>query len=988
MDEQIDPLELKAEDNTKLSHVSDLYQSWFLDYASYVILERAIPALEDGMKPVQRRILHAMKETDDGKFQKVANIIGNTMQYHPHGDASIGDATVNLGQKNLLIDTQGNWGDIVTGDSAAAPRYIEARLSKLALDVCFNADLTEWQLSYDGRKKEPVKLPIKFPTLLAMGTEGIAVGLATKILPHNFHELIKSSINILREEEFTLYPDFPTGGLADFTNYNQGSRGGRVRVRSKIEVQDRKTLVIRNAPFGVTTTSLIETIVKANESGKIKIRQIIDNTAKDVEILIELPKGVSPDVTIDALYAFTNCEVSISPNACVIYKDKPMFLTVNECLRLSTENTVALLKQELEINRDHLLDKLHFASLEKIFIEKRIYRDIEECETWESVLDTIDIGLKKYIKDPIREITREDIANLTEIKIKRISKFDSRKADENIISIKAQIDEIEHHLSHLIDYAIAFFENLLAKYGKGRERKTEIRTFDNIEVKTVAVANKKLYVNRKEGFIGFSFKKEELVGDCSEFDDIIVFRKDGKMIVVRVDEKVFVGKDIIHVAIFNKDDERMTYNLVYLDGKNSKAMVKRFNVSSITRGKVYDITQGHNNQKVLYFTANPLGETEVVTVFLAQSSKARNKVFDFDMAKIAVKGRNSIGNILTKYAVRKIIRKSVDTSNVKGIDVWYDENVGRLNSKEIGKYLGNFTPDDLILALFNDGNYELTNTDLLNHFDIDKLVQIEQFVPERVISAVYYNAENNNYFAKRFTIETTTTNKMFRFINENDKSSLSLVSTGTQTFIKFDHVEKKTGEKLSENIELSEFVDVMGWRAVGKKIAFQKISNIEIDQIIYEEETNGNDDTNAEETGEEADLKDFPPTEIEFETVEITDPIPESEHNEEIPASQNPEIFFARPFIKKKKIIPVEIELAADTPSKASETNIPIEKSEETRIIIPEEIEFAEETAPESASEEFTEFEFVLKKQKALKSKKTIRKTGKKGPEETQLSLF
>jgi topoisomerase IV subunit A len=982
MDEQINPIEPIAEDNTKLSHVSDLYQSWFLDYASYVILERAIPALEDGMKPVQRRILHAMKETDDGRFQKVANIIGNTMQYHPHGDAAIGEATVNLGQKNLLIDTQGNWGDVVTGDSAAAPRYIEARLSKLALDICFNSDLTEWQLSYDGRKKEPVMLPIKFPTLLAMGTEGIAVGLATKILPHNFQELIKASINILNEKEFTLLPDFPTYGLADFTNYNQGARGGRVRIRSKIEVVDRKTLVIKNAPFGVTTTSLIESIVKANETGKIKIRQIIDNTAKDVEILIELPKGVSPDVTIDALYAFTNCEVSISPNACVIYKDKPIFLTVNECLRLSTENTVSLLKLELEINRDHLLDKLHFASLEKIFIEKRIYRDIEECETWESVIDTIDIGLKKYIKDPIREISKDDIANLTEIKIKRISKFDSRKADENILNIQAQIDEIEYNLRHLTEYAIEFFENLLTKYGKGRERKTEIRTFDNIEVKTVAVANKKLFVNRKEGFIGFSLKKDELVGDCSEFDDIIVFRKDGKLIVVKVDEKVFVGKDIIHVAIFNKDDERMTYNLVYLDGKSSKAMVKRFNVSSVTRGKEYDITQGHHNQKVLYFTANPLGETEVVTVFLAQSSKARNKVFDFDMAKIAIKGRNSIGNILTKYAVRKIIRKSVDTSNVKGIDVWYDENIGRLTSKEIGKYLGNFTPDDFILAIYNDGNYELTNTDPLNHFDIDKLLHIEQFVPERVITAVYFNAENNNYFVKRFTIETTTTGKMFRFINDNQNSRLLIVSTGSRTIIKFDYIEKKTGEKKNELTELSEFVDVMGWKAAGKKVAFPKITNIKLVDIIYEEDTNGNDETNGDENTDEVitSSNEVVAEENISESIEIIETNVD-ENVADVITSSNKDA--AKESISES----IEIIDAIVQTDKINKTKPRRKKS----IIIPEVSELPEEPPTESVTEEFTEIEFGLK-QKKLPPKKASpphhSKGKKKGPEETQLSLF
>jgi topoisomerase-4 subunit A len=836
--------------NYDVKPVTSLYKEWFLDYASYVILERAVPAIEDGLKPVHRRILHAMKETDDGRFNKVANVIGNTMQYHPHGDQSISDAIVNIGQKDLLIDTQGNWGDVVTGDSAAASRYIEARLSKFAHEVAFNPETTDWQASYDGRKREPINLPVKFPLVLSLGAEGIAVGLSTRILPHNFQELLKASIAILKNKEYQIYPDFPTNGLADFSQYNKGKRGGKVRIRSRIEILDKRTIAIRNVPFSVTTTSLIDSIVKANEKGKIKIKQVIDNTAKDVEILVELQKGVSPDVTIDALYAFTNCEISISTNACVIRNDKPAFLDVNEILEDSTERTVELLKKELEIKKAHLLEKWHFASLEKIFIEKRIYRKIEECETWESVIDTIDKGLKPHIKHLKREVTKEDIVRLTEIKIKRISKYDSFKADEIILQLESDLEDVNYDLDHLIDFAILYFENLLKKYGKGRERKTEIRAFDTIEAKNVVAANKKLYVNRADGFFGFGLKKEENIGECSELDDVITFRKDGTYSVQKVDEKVFAGKNIIHIDIFKKEDERMTYNAVYLDGKTKRAMVKRFNVTSVTRDKEYNLTKGSPDSKVIYFTANPLGETETVTVYLTQGSKARKKIFDFDFASIDIKGRGSQGNILTKYPVRRIVQKSVDKTNIIGIDVWYDEYIGKLNTKEVGRHLGSFTPDDLILSITKDGSYELKTFDVNNHYDIDKIMYIEKFDPEKVLTAVYYHAESSTYYTKRFKIETSRTNTAFRFINEHRKSYLEMISDADRVIIKTNFVDKKSNEKQSETLELSEFIELMGWKAVGKKLNNNKITSIKIIDMIYEKEEEEENETSAQEAEE------------------------------------------------------------------------------------------------------------------------------------------
>lgn len=851
-----------------LASVGELYKDWFLDYASYVILERAVPALEDGLKPVQRRILHAMKETDDGRFNKVANVIGNTMQYHPHGDQSISDAIVNLGQKDLLIETQGNWGDVVTGDSAAAARYIEARLSNFAKEIAFNPETTEWQASYDGRKKEPVLLPVKFPLVLALGAEGIAVGLSTKILPHNFIELIKASINYFKGKEIEILPDFPTNGMADFSQYNQGKRGGKVRIRSKIEVIDRKTLAIRNVPFSVTTGQLIDSIIKANDSGKIKIKQVIDNTAKDVEILVELQKGISPDLTIDALYAFTDCEYSITVNACTILNEKPVFLSVNEILEYSAEKTLDLLRQELEIKKNNLLEKWHFSSLEKIFIEKRIYRKIEECTTWESVLETIDLGLKPHIKHLKREVTRDDIVRLTEIKIKRISKFDSFKADELLKDIEKQLEDTDSHLKHLIDYAIAYYEEILRKYGKGRERKTEIRTFDTIEAKNVAAPNKKLYVNRVEGFFGFGLKKEESVGECSELDDIISFRKDGTYSMQKVGEKVFAGKEIVLIDVFRKDDERRTFNVVYLDGKSKNAMVKRFNINSITRDKIYDVTKGSPNSKILYITDNPLGETEVITVYLTQGCKARKKIFDFDFAGIDIKGRSSQGNILTRYPVRRIVQKSVDTSNVLSIDVWYDEYVGKLNTKEIGRHLGKFTPDDLILSFTNDGYYELKPFDLNIRFDIDKVVMVEKYEVEQPVSIVYSNGENGLWYAKRFLIETSRNNTPYKAITDHKDSKLHLCSSGDKTIIKVNFTDKKSGQKETETIELTEFAELVKWKSLGKKLHNEKVNFVKLIDIIYEnenEEDNGNENNasddeidTTEDTTKVENTKSFP----------------------------------------------------------------------------------------------------------------------------------
>ena len=796
--------------------VESMYKDWFLDYASYVILERAVPAIEDGFKPVQRRIVHAMKEMDDGRFTKAANIIGQTMQYHPHGDASIGDAMVNIGQKDLLIETQGNWGDVRTGDSAAAPRYIEARLSKFALEVVFNAQTTRWQLSYDGRKKEPLTLPVKFPLLLAQGVEGIAVGLSTKVLPHNFYELLKGSIDVIRNKKVSLYPDFLTGGLIDVSNYNDGARGGKVRVRARIEERDKKTLVIKDVPFSVTTMQLIESIVKANDNGKIKIKKVVDNTAADVEVEIQLAPGISPDITIDALYAFTDCEISISPSACVIIDDKPHFVSATELLKVSTDNTMELLKRELEIKLGELQEDWHFSSLEKIFIEKRIYRDIEECETWEAVIQAIDKGLSKYKKLFRRAITEEDIVRLTEIRIKRISKFDSFKADELIKGVEEQMKQVKYNLEHLKEYTIEYFENLLKKFGKGRERKTEVKVFDTIQAKSVAIANQKLYVNRAEGFIGHGLKKDEFVLDCSDLDDIIVFRKDGKMVVTRVAEKTFVGKDIIHLDIFNKNDERTVYHMVYQDGKTGPAMVKRFNVTGITRDKEYDLTKGTDGSKVVYFSINPKGENEIITVTLNPSASARIKVFEFDFKEIAVKGRASIGNIVTKYPVRSVKLKSKGAPMITGKRLWFDEQFGKLNTEEKGKYLGNFEDTETILSVYKDGTYEITNTELANKFDPAQLLLIEKFNPAYVLSALYYHALNKGYYLKRFVIETQTLDKKFSFVPEEEGCYIVTVTTTDEPKLLLLSGKKKTPRE--QKINVAKDIEIKAWKAVGNKI--------------------------------------------------------------------------------------------------------------------------------------------------------------------------
>lgn len=829
--------------------VTGMYKDWFLDYASYVILERAVPAIEDGLKPVQRRILHAMKEMDDGRFNKVANIIGQSMQYHPHGDASIGEAIVNMGQKDLLIETQGNWGDIRTGDGSAAPRYIEARLSKFALEVVFNPQTTEWQLSYDGRKREPVTLPVKFPLLLAQGVEGIAVGLSTKILPHNFIELILGSIQILKGEKTNILPDFPTGGLADFSEYNEGFRGGRIKVRARIEEEDNKTLLIKDIPFGTTTNTLIESIIKANDKGKIKIKKVVDNTAKDVEIQIQLAPGQSPDMTIDALYAFTDCEVSISPNACVIIDEKPVFLTVNNILERNTFQTKELLRRELEIRKAELMEKLLFSSLEKIFIENRIYRDIEECETWEAVIQTIDKGLDPFKPEFYREITTEDIVRLTEIKIKRISKFDAFKADELMRRLQEELKEVNYNLKHLTEYAIKYYQNLLDKYGKGRERKTEIRTFDTIQATVVAANNAKLYVNRADGFVGYGLKKDEFVCDCSDLDDVIVFRRDGNCVVTKIQEKGFVGKDIIHVAVFRKGDERMVYNLVYLDGGSGKAMVKRFQVLGVTRDREYDLTKGTKGSKVLYLSANPNGEAEVVSVHLTQGAKARVKVFDFEFSTIEIKGRSAGGNILTKYPIRKIQWKMAGTSTLGGLDIYYDASIGRLNTDARGRKIGNFLGEDRILVFYKNGEYELTTFELTNRYEAKDVLFIEKFKPEAVISAIYWDGASKNYFVKRFLIETTTINKKFSIVTDHKQSYLKIVSTESQPQVK---AKLQKGKDIEEQeFDLDMLIDVKGWKAIGNKLSTHTVLEV---QLI---ESTKPETSESTETTEETDDEDL-----------------------------------------------------------------------------------------------------------------------------------
>ena len=825
-----------GEDKDAVIGLNGMYQDYFLDYASYVILERAVPAIGDGLKPVQRRIFHAMKEMDDGRYNKVANVIGQTMQYHPHGDAAIGDAMVNLGQKDLMIDCQGNWGDPRTGDRAAASRYIEARLTKFALEVAFNPQTTEWQISYDGRKKEPINLPMKFPLVLAQGAEGIAVGLSTKILPHNFIELIKASIKILQDKPVKVYPDFLTGGSVDVSDYNDGKRGGKVKVRARIEALDKKILIIKDLPFAETTSSLIDDIIKANDKGKIKIKKVVDNTAKDVEIQIELAPGISPQVTIDALYAFTKCEKSISPNACIIIDNKPHFVTVQEILRFNTFHTKDLLRQELEIEKASLEEKLHFASLEKIFIEKRVYREIEECETWEEVIETIDRELKKYVATPsdkpkpsdkrlrlLRDVTEDDIVRLTEIKIKRISKFNSFKADELIAKLEEALTEVKHHLEHLTDYAIAYYENLLAKYGKGRERKTEITTFDTIKATMVVANNAKLYVNRADGFIGHALKKDEFVCDCSDIDDIIVFKKDCTFQVTRISDKVFVGKDILHVDVWKKGDDRTTYNMVYVNTKNGRTMAKRFNVTSITRGNDYPPAKGLDKAKLLYFSANYNGEAETINVQLTQGSKARKKVFDFDFSTIDIKGRGAAGNIMTRYPVRKITLKEAGKSTLGAIKIWMDEVSGRLNTASRGLYLGAFDTGDTLLVIYKKGEYEVLELDMNQRFDVKDVMHIGKLEKETTISAVYFDGSKDWTMVKRFQIETNKLNQRFNFLTDDKNTKLYYASVHEKPKLEYSYRVK--GGKEDGTVDLADFIDVKGWKALGNKLIDKKISS-------------------------------------------------------------------------------------------------------------------------------------------------------------------
>jgi topoisomerase-4 subunit A len=803
------------------------YRNWFLDYASYVILERAVPAVEDGLKPVQRRILHAMKEMDDGRFNKVANIIGQTMQYHPHGDASIGDALVNMGQKDLLIETQGNWGDVRTGDEAAAARYIEGRLSKFALEVAFNTKTTEWQLSYDGRKNEPVTLPMKFPLLLAQGADGIAVGLSTKILPHNFNELIEAAIKYLRGKRFDLYPDFQTGGMIDVADYSQGKRGGKVKVRAHIEELDKKTLAIKSVPYGVTTTQLMESIVKANDQGKIKIKKVTDNTAAAVEIQVDLAQGISPDITIDALYKFTDCEVSISPNACVIVEEKPQFLSVSDLLKLSVDRTKDLLEQELKIKLNELQDKWHYTSLERIFFEEKIYKELEKKhENWEKVLEAIAKAFAPFRKQLKRDIKREDIIKLTEKPVRRIYKLDIEELDAQIKGLEAEIKQVKYDLNNLVDFAVAYYENLLKKYGQGRERKTEIKQFEVIEAKNVAIANTRLYINREEGFIGTGLKKDEFLLEVSDLDDIIAFTRRGIMKVVKVQDKVFIGKDILHAAVFQKNDERTTYNMLYADGKGGLSFAKRFNVTGVTRDKEYDLTRGDEKSKVHYLSVNPNGEAEVVKIVLSPNSSARIKEFDFYFEELAIKGRSSMGNQVTKYPIKSAKFKEAGKATLSGRKLWFDDKFGRLSAEEKGIYLGSFEPDDRILVIYNDGNYEITDQEMTQRFDAENILLIEKFNPEKIITAIYLDDEKKQYNVKRFKIETTTLHNKFFFIKEGKGNVLEAVTTDAEPILA---VQQGRGSQVRKaKFKLEKVVEIMGWKAVGARLVdFTKSTEME-----------------------------------------------------------------------------------------------------------------------------------------------------------------
>ncbi|WP_026709371.1 DNA gyrase/topoisomerase IV subunit A [Flavobacterium frigidarium] len=836
-----------------ITKVTGMYKDWFLDYASYVILERAVPAIEDGFKPVQRRIMHSLKELDDGRYNKVANVVGHTMQYHPHGDASIGDAMVQIGQKELLIDCQGNWGNILTGDSAAASRYIEARLSKFALEVLYSPKITDWGMSYDGRRAEPNNLPVKFPLLLAQGAEGIAVGLSTKVLPHNFNELIDASVKILKGKPFTIYPDFMTQGIADVSNYNDGLRGGRVRVRAKIAQLDKNTLVITQIPFSTNTTTLIDSILKANDKGKIKIKKIEDNTAADVEILIHLYPGVSPDKTIDALFAFTACETSVAPLGCVIEDNKPLFIGVSDMLKISTNRTVQLLKSELEIQLSELEEQWHFLSLERIFIENKIYRDIEEKTTREDVIKAVDDGLKPHITHLKRAVNEEDILRLLDIRIMRISKFDSNKAQDKIEALEGSIEQVKHDLEHLIDFAIAYFVKLKEKYGKGRERQTELRIFDDIEATKVVLRNTKLYVNREEGFVGTSLKKDEYVTDCSDIDDVIVFLRDGSMMITKVDAKTFVGKDIIHIAIFDKSDKRTIYNVIYRDGKSGPSYIKRFNVSGVTRDKLYDLTNGTKGSQILYFTCNPNGEAEVITVILRQVSSIKKLKFDIDFAKLAIKGRGSKGNLASKYPIKKIEIKEKGISTLLPRKVWYDDTVRRLNVDGRGDLLGEFRPSDKILIIQQSGKLKVVIPELTTHFETDMIV-LEKWVPKKPISAIYFDGEKERYYLKRFLVETE--NKEETFITEHANSQLEIVSTDYRPVAELIFPKVKGVQKESITIDVEDFIAIKGFKALGNQLTTDKLKQVNmLEPLPYEIPVevkperiapNGDDDSNVQ----------------------------------------------------------------------------------------------------------------------------------------------
>ena len=838
-----------------LVKITGMYKDWFLDYASYVILERAVPAINDGFKPVQRRILHSMKDLDDGRYNKVANIVGHTMQYHPHGDASIADAMVQIGQKELLIDTQGNWGNILTGDRAAASRYIEARLSKFAMEVVYSPKVTKWQLSYDGRKKEPVDLPVKFPMLLAQGAEGIAVGLSTKILPHNFNELIKASISYLKGRSFKIYPDFQTGGSIDIENYNDGLRGGKVRVRASISQVDKSTLVINQIPFSTNTSSLIDNILKANDKGKIKIKKIEDNTAENVEILIYLPPGISPDKTIDALYAFTDCESSISPLCCVIIDNKPSFIGVSEILKISTDNTVEILKKELEVQLNELENQWHSSSLERIFIENRIYRDIEDVETWEGILKTINKGLQPHITLLKRPVVQEDIIKLTEIRIKRISKFDIDKAKQRIETLEGDISEVKNNLNHLIDFTIRYFNHLLKTYGVGKERKTQLTTFDDVDAKKVVVRNQKLYVNKEEGFVGTGLRREEYICDCSDIDDIIVFTRSGLMQVVKVDSKVFIEKNIIHVSVFKRKDSRTIYNMIYRDGKSGTYFIKRFPVTGVTRDKLYNLTQEKPNSEIIYFSANPNGEAEIVTINLRNTGSIKKLKWDLDFADLQIKGRNSKGNIVTKYTIRKngIELKEKGKSTLKPRDIWFDRTVQRLNTDARGDLLGAFKGGDKLLEINGNAYARVMTPEMTLHFDKDQLV-LEKWVPSKPITAIYFDPEKKKYFLKRFLIENENKDELFI----KDKAELTFISTVARPILEINFSKQKRGEDPPKSVHINadEFISVKGIKAIGNQLTDKKIKSVIVKERLPFDIESNEIDAQEIEVNEEINLSD------------------------------------------------------------------------------------------------------------------------------------